>query len=441
MNTKNIVLSLTFVGIIAGSAFTPVMAADNNPIPSGATEASTQKQESALLPLAYAAPTTSYNTQDPSHAQSHTLISSSSSSTTSGAYTPQTDADDDFYGQGQVQKNNASSSTTTNTIIAHTDTANSSNNNSLVESTLDVFPDEIIANFAEQIANHIAPNYHLDLTNKNQRNDLWHLLTLGKTNRYFKNVFVPEALRHIHSITISNDILRRPGLLNFLGKLKKSTTIDINLSGTDITDQQLEALLAKIDRNKIFSLNLSYCYSLQNPTLNLPKLTKLDLSSCRELQNPTINCPTLITLDLSICHKLKNPTINCPALITLNLSYCYSLQNLTLNHPTLTKLNLSFCRELQNPTINCPTLITLDLSSCHKLKNPTINCPALITLDLNLCDSLQNLTLNSPALTELDLFGCTQPINVTLQATAPNLNLENFKQQKKNIHFNYINKQ
>ncbi len=294
---------------------------------------------------------------------------------------------------------------------------------------------------------------HLDLTNPAHIKIIRTIVRYKNINRYFHHTIVPLCLRHIREITLSNAIITNQQKFNrFLAFLSQLINLNsISLSGTNITDQQLSALLDVVNRNKIKQLKLSYCHNLHKPTLNnLPALTKLDLSFCCNLQNPTINnLPALTTLYLfgtNITDTLLSNILDHGnfknSLAELNLSVCRNLHNTTLNNlPALISLNLSFCCNLQNPTINnLPALISLDLSSCFHLKNPVLNnLPALTKLDLSVCFHLQNPIFNNlPALTKLYLFLCPNLALVTLSTTMQHLHLE---QQHPLIHFNYVNNQ
>ncbi len=143
---------------------------------------------------------------------------------------------------------------------------------------------------------------HLDLINPAH---IKIIRTIKNINRYFHHTIASLCLRHIRAITLSNAIITNQQKFNsFLAFLSQLINLNsISLSGTNITDQQLSALLDVVNRNKIKQLKLSFCSHLQNPTLNnFPALTTLYLSFCDNLQNPTLNnLPALTKLDLRRC--------------------------------------------------------------------------------------------------------------------------------------------
>jgi len=179
--------------------------------------------------------------------------------------------------------------------------------------TMSDFFDSLPNETNDHIGQFLVPA-HLDLTNPTHIKIIRTIVRYKNINRHFHHTIVPLCLRHIREITLSNAIITNQQKFNrFLAFLSQLINLNsISLSGTNITDQQLSALLDVVNRNKIKQLKLSFCSHLQNPTLNnFPALTTLYLSFCDNLQNPTLNnLPALTKLYLFLCPNLALVTLS-----------------------------------------------------------------------------------------------------------------------------------
>jgi hypothetical protein len=219
------------------------------------------------------------------------------------------------------------------------------------------------------------------------------ILKLSHQNRFFRHVFVPLFLRNIHSIRITDVMLQKksfPALCNFLSLFNQEKIehlnfplLSIDLSHTNISDEQLKNLLDAINRKKIAELDLGFCKNIKNPSLeNLTKLTILNLDTTNITDEALGNIlkqeplkKTLQEINLYNCKNLIKPVINSlSSLKTISLEWCTNIQSLTLEtQPKLTTILLDCCVTLSSFNIDkLPMIEKIEILRCFKLKQLTL---------------------------------------------------------------------
>ena len=152
-------------------------------------------------------------------------------------------------------------------------------------------------------------------------------------------------------------------LLNLIAYAPEKTNLNKSLKRSNIkslnfyeNEEWTELPSCISSFTSLTSLDLSYCYALQNVDglANLTNLTSQDLSGCDALQNVDglANCTNLTSLDLMVCEALQNVDglANCTNLTSLNLNLCRALKNIDglAKLTKLTSLDLSYCDALKN---------------------------------------------------------------------------------------------
>ena len=222
------------------------------------------------------------------------------------------------------------------------------------------------------------------------------------------NAFISECPTINHLFLPKKDYEKLRGLRSH-SQLSKVDTLDLDLTGLDITSAQLADLLVN---NKIKFLNLDSCGEIADDFtsgMDFSELTALDLSHS---STPLISLASIAQqalklkeLKLACYQNLNNnlpESLRFPELETLDLNFsglkATSLATILAHSPKLKRLNLYYYQALKSlilpPDLKCLALEELDFSKKGR-ENP------FLTMDV-----LNNFLLKSPNIKRLNLNGC-----------------------------------
>ena len=229
-------------------------------------------------------------------------------------------------------------------------------------------------------------DYKISLSKTNYQGKTFNVTVLGATtgaDEYLEPMVVEDI--PIDAEHFPDDVFR-----DYISK-----NIDIDKNGI-LSVQEIENTTVIDVRNRsIYSLEgIEYFTQLQTLYCFSNKLTTLDLSGCPSLEALACGSNQLTTLDLSGCSSLR--TVSCPynRLTSLDVSSCSSLEYLACYRNRLASLDVSSCSSLQTLYCSDNQLTTLDLSGCSSLRTLYCHNNPLTTLNLSNCPYINSSNLS-----------------------------------------------
>ncbi len=174
------------------------------------------------------------------------------------------------------------------------------------------------------------------------------------------------------------------------GDIRKFSCSDSHISSIEFKNlKKLEIL--KLTSDNIKSLDLSSFSELEEFSFVGNNLKTLDLSSLSRLQKLTFDGNALEAIYLNSRFIDEITISNVTKLEDLDLSFCPSLREITLNNCSLSSFNLKSLNNLNYVTISNCNIPSIDLSSCPSLMYVSICNNVLNSLDVSNCRDLETL--------------------------------------------------